>query len=267
MPLLAARAPQIAELGHAALIAFAPRGDAIAHPIELHRDFAIELVRVAFFLREHLIAPRLVTGKSAIQAPRKSAVEPKRGAREIFQKTPVMADQDQRRAQGLKLFLQPLDRGQIEMIGRLVQQQDIRRRGEHAGKGGAARFSARQTVRRFRPIQAELAKQIIGPVRIIAGGETGFDIGARVGKARQRRFLRQIANRCARLNEARPPLGIHEAGGDLEKGGLARAVSPDQAQPFAFAHGQLSPVQDRGAAEIQMNVLEKKNGCGHRASS
>src|SRR5207237_954691 len=98
LSLLPACAPQFTEFGHAALIAFAPRGHTIAHPIEFHRNFAIESVRLALFLREHLVAPRLIGGKSSVQASRKPAVEPKRGARQILQKTPIMADQDKRRA-------------------------------------------------------------------------------------------------------------------------------------------------------------------------
>src|SRR5712671_4473265 len=83
LSLLAARATQITELGHAALIALAPRGDAIPHPIQLPRDFAIEFVRVAFFLLEHLVAPRLIGSESPLQTPCGAAVEPKRGTGEI----------------------------------------------------------------------------------------------------------------------------------------------------------------------------------------
>ena len=36
-----------------------------------------------------------------------------------------MADDHQRGAPGIEVALQPFDRGQVEMIGRLVEQQDI----------------------------------------------------------------------------------------------------------------------------------------------
>ena len=48
-----------------------------------------------------------------------------------------------RRAERLKLFFQPLDRGQIQMVRGFVQKQDVRRRSKHAGKGSAACFPAR----------------------------------------------------------------------------------------------------------------------------
>ena len=49
-----------------------------------------------------------------------------------------MADQHQRRAHAADLALQPLDGGQVEMVGRLVEQQDVGLGRQHAGQRGAA---------------------------------------------------------------------------------------------------------------------------------
>jgi hypothetical protein len=49
-----------------------------------------------------------------------------------------MADDDERRLPRRQFGLDPFDRGQVKMVRRLVEQQNIRRRRERAGKRGAA---------------------------------------------------------------------------------------------------------------------------------
>ena len=77
------------------------------------------------------------------------------------------------------LALQPFDGRQVEMVGRLVEQQDIRLGREDAGQRGAAGLAARQLGRVFLAGQAELIQQIVRPVGIVAGAEAGLDIGQR----------------------------------------------------------------------------------------
>ena len=55
-----------------------------------------------------------------------------------------MADQHQRRARRLEFVFEPLDAGDIEMVGRLVEQQDIGLGREHARQRRAALFAARK---------------------------------------------------------------------------------------------------------------------------
>jgi hypothetical protein len=53
-----------------------------------------------------------------------------------------VADDDQRAIESLQHILQLLDRGQIEMVGRLVQQQEERRLRTGEAAGGPAPRSA-----------------------------------------------------------------------------------------------------------------------------
>src|SRR6201999_4211212 len=108
-------------------VALAASGDAVAQPVLFIDDLAIELVLVALFLREYLVAPGLEGGEAAIDLADLAAVEPRGRARQIGQETAVMADQDQRAATAIELVFQPFDGGEIEMVGRLVQQEDIGR--------------------------------------------------------------------------------------------------------------------------------------------
>ena len=43
----------------------------------------------------------------------------------IFQKVPVMADDHARKAASLDFLFEPLDAGEVQMIGRLIEQQNI----------------------------------------------------------------------------------------------------------------------------------------------
>ena len=62
--------------------------------------------------------------------------------REAFQQPTVVADQHNPRMHPGQLAFQPLDSGEVEMVGGLVKQQDVGRRGEHAGQRGAAGLAA-----------------------------------------------------------------------------------------------------------------------------
>ena len=74
---------QLAQHADAAHVALAPRGDAVAHPVLLGDDLAAELVLLALFFLEHLVAPFLERRKAALDAPRDAAVEPHGRAREL----------------------------------------------------------------------------------------------------------------------------------------------------------------------------------------
>ena len=144
---LSTPAAQRLQIAEPPLVACAPRGHAVAQPILLHRDLAAELVLFAGFLFEDRVAPRLEGGKTLVQHARDAAVEPYRASREPFEQPAVMADQHNAATHPGQLPLQPLDTGQVEMIGRLVEQQDIGRRRHRPCQSGAARLAAGQGCR------------------------------------------------------------------------------------------------------------------------
>jgi hypothetical protein len=82
----AALFPQRLQLADPAHVALAPAGDAVAHPVLFGDDSAVELVLIAFLLRQHRVAPFLEMGKAALEAARLAAVEPDRAARQRRQK-------------------------------------------------------------------------------------------------------------------------------------------------------------------------------------
>jgi len=71
-----------------------------------------------------------------------------------------VADQHNAGAHPGQLALQPLDTGKIEMIGRLVEQQDIGKGGQCARQRGAARPTAGQRGRVFFARETQFFEQI-----------------------------------------------------------------------------------------------------------
>src|SRR5204863_2868388 len=77
-------------------VALAAAGDAVAQPVLFVDDLAVELVLVTFFLRQHLVAPGLERGKTAVDLPDLAAIEPSGRARQVREEAAIMADDDQR---------------------------------------------------------------------------------------------------------------------------------------------------------------------------
>ena len=224
----AALFPKRLQLADATHIALASAGDAVAHPVFLGDDFAIELVLIAFLLRQHRIAPFFEMGKSTIEAARLAAVEPDRAAREHRKKAPVVADDHQRGASGIEIALQPFDRGQVEMIGRLVEKQNIGVGRQHTRERRAARFAAREFCRIFLPGEAELLQETTGGMAVVVRPQAGLDIGKRGREPRKIRLLRQVAHHGPGLNENGTAVRFDEPRRDFQQGRFAGAVTSDQ---------------------------------------
>ena len=152
------------------------------------------------------------------------------------------------------------------MIGRLVEQEDVGLRRQHTRERCAACLAAREARGLFRTIEAELFEQIARAVRLVAARHSGFDIGERRGEAGEIRLLREITDRRAGLCEARAAIGLDKSGSDFQQRRFARAVAPDQADALAFADGNLRALEQRRAAEREMDILQGKEGRGHALS-
>ena len=84
-------------------VALAAAGNAVAQPVLLVDDFAVELVLVALFLRQHLVAPGLERGEAAVDLPDLAAIEPGGGARQVGQEAAVVADDAPARCGGCRV--------------------------------------------------------------------------------------------------------------------------------------------------------------------
>ena len=125
-------------------------------------------------------------------------------------------------------MLQPFDRCQVEMIGWLVEEQDIGRRRQHACERGAACLAAGEMCRIFLPGEAELLQEIAGGMGVVARPQPGLDIGQRGGETREIRLLRQVAHQRSGLHENGATVRFDQPRRDFQQGRFARSVAPDQ---------------------------------------
>jgi len=78
-------------------------------------------------------------------------------------------------------------------------------------------------------------------------------------------LLWQIADAGARLHEALAVVRLDQAGCDLQERGLARAVSPNQADALARSNGQFDAVEQGRATEAERDIAELYEWRGHSA--
>ena len=119
---LRAHLPQLLE---SALVALAPRGHAAFEPVRFQFELGVELLRRACFLGVDLLFPRLVAAEADFLASQIAAIEPQRRTRQALEERPVVADHDEGAAITLKPAFKPVDRAKVEMVGRLVHQQQV----------------------------------------------------------------------------------------------------------------------------------------------
>ena len=176
-----------------------------------------------------------------------------------------MADDHQRGAAPVELALQPFDGGQIEMIGRLVEQQDVGLRRQHARKRGAARFAAGEMRRVFCAGEAELLQQIAGGVadRRSAAGRPRHrpSVGGKAGKIR---LLRQIAHDAPGCTNTEPRSGSTSPAAIFSSVDLPEPLRPTSETRSPVDTDSSAPVEQRRAAKGQCDVFELQKRRSHR---
>ena len=230
-------------------------------------DSAAEFVLFELFFGENFVAPCLELRKSDLQPPRAAAIEPHGGVGEVLQETPVMADDDQSRAQSFQLRFEPSDGGEIEMIGRLVEQQNIGRGRECARKRRAPRFAAGKLRGILLAREAKLIEIRLRLMRIVAGREASPHVIVRRRVMSEIRLLREITDGRAWIDKAAAAIGLDQTRGDFEQSGFARAVAADQAHLFTGRDGQIRGFEQGRAAEGQRNVAKLDQGWSHERAS
>ena len=213
-------------------------------------------------------------------------------ARDSVQEIALMADDDQARPVGLEKRLQPERRFEIEMVGRLIEQQEIRLGEEQRGKRdthapATGEFIERSDLRLFgkaeagenagRPRRSAMGIDRVEPfmnlgnavrVRCMLGfaQERSPLLGRREhGVERRgcapRRFLGQIADTRAGRCFDLPFVRLVHPSDQLEQRRFACAVAADEAQPGFRRDRNGGAVQNDVAAKAQRDGIERKHAC------
>ena len=168
-------------------------------------DPPIELVAFGLLFLELLVPPGLESRKPLLEAARRAPIEPDRRLGQIREQPFVVADQDEGGSRVLQFVFQPLDRHEIEMVRRLVEQQDVRLRRQDARQRRPSRLAAGKLCRVGLGIHPEIRHVRAGPVRAVVVVQTGQDEIERRRVAGQIGLLRQVAQPRVGLREAVPP--------------------------------------------------------------
>ena len=173
-----------------------------------------------------------------------------------------MADHDERAVEALQPVLEPFDRGDIEVVGRLVEQQHVGRLRQRTDDRGAAPFAAAGGVAFAGEIDAELAgdRLRLEMLRCIGGGQDVIGERRETGEIG---FLLEQDHLGAGDDRAPAFVGVDAAGDQLEQGRLACAVAPDQRQPVARLDIEIEVAKQPAGALDDAKVFICENGGSH----
>ena len=219
-------------------------------------DLAVELVALELLLFELRVAPGLESAEALVEPAGAAPVEPDRGLRQVGEQPLVMADEGEGRAALREPRLEPLDGDEIEVVGRLVQEQDVGLGAQNPDQSRPAGFAAGKSRRIGGRIEAELGHHRPRRISVVEFMQSGQHIVERGLKAGHVRLLRQIGEARRGLDEAGSAVERKLAGRDAKQGRLARAVAPNHGDAVARRNGQFRPVQKRRAAERHDDVSQ-----------
>ena len=198
--------------------------------------------------------------ESPLLAPHGAAIDPQRRAGQGPEEGAVVADQHEAGASRAKLVLEPGDGGDVEMVGRLVEQHQLRRLGKELGERGPAPLAARGGGRVAGRVEGQALGDHLDLV-VLARIEFRGGIVAERREARHRGLLLHVADGGAGRQRARAAVGLHQPRHYLHQRRLAGAVPAHERHPVAGLNHEVEPVEDRIAAIGQGDVGELEKGC------
>ncbi len=245
-----------------AFVAAAPGGDAAQIPILLGGDALLQALGLALLALDQLLRPGLEAGEAGVELMQPAALEPEHAGREAREEGAVMADEEQRALEAQQHLLEPFDGRQVEVVGGLVQQQQIGIAGQRPGQGRAPALAARKPGGIARSVEAEAVEEGGDPMRrcpLVPRGGRGDEI-RQARKAAEFRLLGQHAHTEARLQEAAAGIDLHAAGQDLQDGRFARAIGAHQRDPLAAPDAEIDIGEERPSAEGQPGATQRRDG-------
>ena len=220
------------------------------------------------FLLNHLILPVFKAAEPLVVAPHRSAVQPERGAGNVGQKAPVVADNHHRAVIGGNNFFQLLNRRHIEVVGRFVKKQDIGLVDQGFGKGGLATFAAGGCLR----IGIGRNLQLFDPhLHFVVAAAVIFAQSRRHDRSQVRiaaeiGVLRHVADFGIRLNKDISVIGLDQSGNNFQQSRFSRTVPSDQRNFIPLIDVQFHVFKQLFAAEADFNAFQRINGrfkCRH----
>ena len=241
---------------HAALVAAGAGLDATAEP----GFFLGELLGLALpvdrLVRQEVGLAAEEGGIVAIPPREDAAIQIEDRLGHGTQEGAVVRDEETREGGGGEELFQPLDGEDVQVVRRLVQEQEVWLPRQGASEQDAAAESAGEGVERRLRRQGETrAERVrhVGPRGVVQGIEE--DVAHRPG-AVLGDVLRQVGHACGGGLEHFPGVRLQDAGDDLQQGGLALAVAPRDARAGPRLDAQRNILQDGCVAEPDRDVMQ-----------
>ena len=263
------------------LVAGAAGGDGAVEGLGLALDGLAEALKGLGLFLLNLGRPFVEGGEALVEGADAAAFEPVTGLGDAVQEGAVVAD-DEHREPGLEQFLlEQFDGQDVEVVGRLVEQQQVGLFGKGLGEGGAAGFAAGQVHGGFLGVEAEggqpgLRGPAFGPFRggVFEQGPVGMG-GTGVWRVRahplcgrrQVGFLRDIGEAGAGLDGTVAGVGLDQAHDHLHQGRLAGPVPADEGRAGARLNRDVDAVKQWPLAILEADVVERdERGTGSHAN-
>ena len=286
--------PHRLQPAHAAFVAGTAGLDALPDPHFLLRQQLVEArVLLRLGVRAFLLAAQVVV-PVARPAADLAAVDLDDARGQRAQEAAVVGDEHQRPAPLLEEAFQPVDRGDVEVIGRLVQQQQVRLRHQRPRQQHPALHPAREPgeigvavqLQAFQgfdhaPVQRpalcgldfrlhrgqRVGIDVLGVDDVVVVGQqraefaqAGRDHVEHAARGVLRHFLFQPRDAAAAFHANLAVVGPEFAGKQLEQGRFPGAVAADQGDAFARFDGEVDALQQQGAADAVVHALQGDQG-------
>ena len=230
--------------------------------MRLDLELGVQLFGRAGLFGVDRLHPLFKTAKADLVAAHRPPVEPERLAGKARQESAVVADDDEGAIIARHPVFDPVDRRDVEVVGRFVEQQQVGFAGERAGDGGAAALTSTRGLRFARQVDAELignrlhlmrGRRIIAREREIMQRRKGRDV----------RVLFQRDDARARLDRAGAFIRFDLTADELEQRRLARAVAADERQPVALADMNVDVAEQPVRTLAEAEIFEGEDGSRH----
>ncbi len=254
---------------HTAFVSRPPRLDALAQPHFFLGELPVELLLQDGFIGERRLLPPQVRGVVAGPGRQLTAIELDDPRRETLEERAVVRHEHHRAAIVREEAFQPGDGVDVQMVRRLVEQQQVRLADQRARHQHTPAPSARQRVHhrggrqresRQHEVHVVLAQPrfVLVEMMRVPFGDDVEDGAAR----RERHVLLEPRHPQRRLTPDVPGIGRSLAADDLQQRRFAGAVSPDHRHPFPWLDLQRHLVEQR-----QMAIRDRHAVQGHKGHS
>ena len=220
---------------------------AVDEPLQVRQLLLLALVLAG--LRRHPLGPlQPPVGVAALRHAPPAALQLQHAGGHRLQEPAIVRHEDQRRVEPVQVLLQPLDRVDVEVVGGLVQQQQVGLAGQRPRQRGPGQLAAGEGVQLPLEVLRREAEAARDPLQARAPGVAAGPLEGRLGgPVVAQRGLVAVALGHSPLDPAQIGLELGRGGGALAHV-VAQRDAPAQRRPLVVQRHAGAAGQRHGAA-------------------